>query len=88
MSKHQNHANKKPVFQEDLATRQLQVAGDELCAAGIGLRTIGRVLSEQDLSSVDLSGLCQAITALGALVHSHGDKVYSFAAQRLPGGEE
>lgn len=88
MSAHLNNPSKKLTFHEELAIQRLQAAGDGLCAAGFGLRTIGLMLSERDLSKDEFNGLCHAITALGDLVKINGNKVYSHAVRQLPGGEE
>lgn len=70
-----------------LDLRDLRKSGDAVTAAGIGLRTLGLMLSEKELSEDDFNGLCHAIQALGVLVDLAGRDVYSFAAQRLPGGD-
>lgn len=88
MSAHLNNPSKKLTFHEKLAISDLQAAGDALSAAGLGLRTIGLMLSERELSKDEYNGLCHAITALGDLVKNNGYKVYSHADRQLPGGEE
>lgn len=74
--------------QEEAAVTELRRSADAMTAAGIGLRTLGLLLSEADLSREDFNGLCHAVAALGALVDSNARQAYAFADQRLPGGDK
>lgn len=77
-------SNRPPVetrFVEDAA-----LSGDLLCAAGMGLRGIGLMLAETELSDSERTSLYHAVIALGALVDAEGSGLF-WKAKELEGNE-
>lgn len=55
--------------------------GDALSAAGIGLRGIGRMLAENELSREEINALHHAVIALGVMVSDSGGQLFSVATE-------
>lgn len=60
--------------------------GDALTSAGIGLKGIGLMLAENELSGDELNALHHAVRALGAMVKSAGGDLFDKATRQ--GGDQ
>ncbi|MEQ6331040.1 hypothetical protein VLF92_22295 [Pseudomonas chengduensis] len=66
--------------------RGVKASGDVLSSAGIGLKGIGLMLAERELSSSEANALHHAVIALGVMVEAQGGTLFD-SADELEGNE-
>ena len=66
--------------------RTVAGSGDALSSAGIGLKGIGLMLAERELSTSEANALHHAVIALGVMVEAQGGTLFD-SADELEGNE-